>query len=121
MKDNLQETLLVFLFFFIILFLLYCKYFIINEINTCDSLKDKKTLEVLNPSGSVIQNEGSSETTREVYYFKDNLFKFWFIGFLEGKGSFMFDKEGNLEFKLVHSSQDAQILFFIKKTRIWYG
>ena len=57
----------------------------------------------------------SSETTREVYNFKDNLFKFLFLGFLERKGSarFIIDKDGNLEFKIVHSSKDAQILFFL--------
>jgi len=60
----------------------------------------------------------SSETTREVYNFKDNLFKFWFLGFLEGKGSFIIDKDGNLEFKIVHSSKDAQILFFITAVKI---
>jgi len=38
---------------------------------------------------------------------------FVFLGFLEGKGSFIIDKDGNLEFKIVHSSKDAQILFFI--------
>lgn len=51
----------------------------------------------------------SSETTREVYNFKDNLFKCLFLGFLEGKESFIIDKDGNLEFKIVHSSKDAQI------------
>lgn len=40
--------------------------------------------------------QGSSETTREAYILKDNLFKFWFIGFLEGKGYFLINKNGNL-------------------------
>nr|QBM09645.1 hypothetical protein [Dactylella sp.] len=66
-------------------------------------------------STSKSRNLGSSETTREVYNLKDNLFKSWFIGFLEGKGFFLISKSGDLEFKLVHSTQDAQILFFIKK------
>jgi hypothetical protein len=64
---------------------------------------------------NITQDLGSSETIREVYNFKDNWFKFWFIGFLEGKGLFIITKSGDLEFKIVHSSQDAQILFFIKK------
>ena len=33
---------------------------------------------------------------------------------LEGKGSFIISQFGDCEFKIVHSSQDAQI-FFIKK------
>ena len=32
-------------------------------------------------------NISSSETTCEVYVLKDNLFKLWFIGFVEGDGS----------------------------------
>jgi len=67
----------------------------------------KKQLQSLKP--------GSSETVREVYILKNNLFKFWFIGFLEGKGSFMYNKNGNLEFKLTHVSTDASTLFYIKK------
>lgn len=58
-------------------------------------------------------NHGSSETTREAYILKDNLFKSWFIGFLEGKGSFMINKNGNLEFKIVHRSTDASVLFVL--------
>ena len=60
-------------------------------------------------------SHGSSETTREAYILKDSLFKFWFIGFLEGKGSFMIQKNGDLEFKIVHTSTDASVLFYIKK------
>lgn len=59
--------------------------------------------------------QGSSETTREAYILKDNLFKFWFIGFLEGKGYFLINKNGNLEFKLVLRSREASVLFLIKK------
>ena len=58
---------------------------------------------------------GSSETTREAYILKDNLFKFWFIGFLEGKGYFLINKNGNLEFKLVLRSREASVLFLIQK------
>ncbi len=39
-------------------------------------------------AGNLGITQGSSETTREAYILKDNLFKFWFIGFLEGKGYF---------------------------------
>lgn len=67
------------------------------------------------PAGNMVFNYGSSETTREAYILKDNLFISWFIGFLEGKGSFMIDKNGNLEFKIVHKSTDASVLFYIKK------
>ena len=58
---------------------------------------------------------GSSETTREAFILKDNVFKYWFIGFTEGDGSFIINKNGYLEFKITQSSSDAQILFFIKK------
>lgn len=67
------------------------------------------------PAGNVIENHGSSEITRGAYILKDNLFKDWFIGFIEGKGLFMLDKNGNLEFKIVHKSTDSSVLFFIKK------
>lgn len=66
-------------------------------------------------AGNIAISYGSSETTREAYILKDNLFKYWFIGFLEGKGSFMINKNGNLEFKIVHTSTDASVLFYIKK------
>jgi len=70
-------------------------------------VRPKKQLQSLKP--------GSLETIREVYILKNNLFKLWFIGFLEGKGSFIYNKNGNLEFKLTHVSTDASTLFFIKK------
>jgi hypothetical protein len=66
-------------------------------------------------AGNLGITQGSSETTREAYILKDNLFKFWFIGFLEGKGYFLINKNGNLEFKLVHTSREASVLFLIKK------
>lgn len=66
-------------------------------------------------AGNKTIRQGSSETIREAYILKTNLFKLWFIGFLEGKGSFMINKNGNLEFKIVHSSTDASVLFYIKK------
>lgn len=66
-------------------------------------------------AGNLGITQGSSETTREAYILKDNLFKFWFIGFLEGKGYFLINKNGKLEFKLVHTSREASVLFLIKK------
>lgn len=57
--------------------------------------------------------KGSSETTREVII--NNNFKWWLIGFAEGDGSFILNKNGYLEFKITQSSVDAQVLFFIKK------
>jgi hypothetical protein len=45
----------------------------------------------------------------------DEKFKWWFIGFTEGDGSFILNKDGYLEFKITQSSVDAQILFYIKK------
>ncbi|KAG2219169.1 hypothetical protein INT45_008344 [Circinella minor] len=90
---------------------------------------------------------GSSETTRETLRNNDSNslkfnsspagrmmppagadFKYWFIGFTEGDGSFIVNKNGyfprgdtrgasppSLEFKVTQSSTDAQILFYIKK------
>jgi hypothetical protein len=58
--------------------------------------------------------KGSSETTRETIKLNDN-FRWWFIGFTEGDGSFILGKNGYLEFKVTQSSIDAQILFYIKK------
>jgi hypothetical protein len=66
---------------------------------------------------------GSSETTCETLSNNNidnslNLnsdFKYWFIGFTEGDGSFIVNKNGYLEFKVTQSSIDAQILFYIKK------
>ncbi len=55
----------------------------------------------------------SSETTCEAIF--NNNFKWWFIGFTEGDGSFILNKNGYLEFKVTQSSVDAQILFYIKK------
>jgi hypothetical protein len=63
-------------------------------------------------AGNFIQ--GSSETTCEAISIDDR-FKWWFIGFTEGDGSFILNKDGYLEFKVTQSSVDAQILFHIKK------
>lgn len=37
------------------------------------------------------------------------------MGFVEGDGSFIINKDGYLEFRITQSSEDAQILFMIKK------
>ena len=66
-------------------------------------------------SRSNAKDIGSSETTREAFILNDNVFKSWFIGFSEGDGSFIINKDGYLEFKITQSSMDAQVLFFIKK------
>jgi hypothetical protein len=62
--------------------------------------------------------KGSSETTREAFIL-DNIFKYWFIGFTEGKGSLGCMRSAGqdelLEFKITQSSADAKIWFFIKK------
>jgi Proton-conducting membrane transporter/NADH-Ubiquinone oxidoreductase (complex I), chain 5 N-terminus len=42
----------------------------------------------------------------------NSTFKYWFIGFTEGDGSFIINKNGYLEFKITQSSNDAQILFW---------
>jgi hypothetical protein len=72
---------------------------------------------------SLLNDEvGSSETTCETLHIIDSNslnfnsdFKYWFIGFTEGDGSFIINKNGYLEFKVTQSSIDAQILFYIKK------
>jgi hypothetical protein len=37
------------------------------------------------------------------------------IGFTEGDGSFVVNKNGTLEIRITQSSKDAQVLFYIKK------
>jgi len=70
---------------------------------------------VKNSTNIVETTLGSSETTREVFILKDNFFLFWFVGFVEGDGSFIINKDGYLEFRITQSSIDAQVLFYIKK------
>lgn len=50
-----------------------------------------------------------------IYIKKKSWFKLWFIGFVEGDGSFIINKDGYLEFRITQSSEDAHILFMIKK------
>jgi hypothetical protein len=76
-----------------------------------------------NEGGLSIKHKGSSETTCEIdnnynnVYFKNlkDEFKYWLIGFTEGDGHFSVYKDKYLEFKITQSSNDAQILFYIKK------
>jgi hypothetical protein len=60
-------------------------------------------------------NRSFSETTCKAFILKNDKFKLWFIGFCEGDGSFIINKDGYLEFRITQSSKDAQILFMIKK------
>lgn len=57
---------------------------------------------------------GSSETIRKAITF--DKFKWSFIDFAEGDGHFGVDKKGYLVFKIIQSSKDAQILFYIKNS-----
>ena len=54
-------------------------------------LKDNQTLSPLRRKGLL-----SSPLSTKIERGDDNLFNSWFIGFLEGKGSFMINKNGNL-------------------------
>ena len=72
-------------------------------------LKDNHTLSPLRRKGLL-----SSPLSPKIERGDDNLFNSWFIGFLEGKGLFMINKNGNLEFKIVYKSTDASVLFYIK-------
>jgi hypothetical protein len=44
----------------------------------------------------------------------DLRFKYWFIGFTEGDGSFIVDNRGSLTFVVTQSSVDVEILFYIQ-------
>jgi hypothetical protein len=59
--------------------------------------------------------EGSSETTREITRNLDINFYNWWIGFLEGDGSFFIRSNKTLGFEISQKTKDAQILFYIKK------
>jgi len=60
---------------------------------------------------AITKDKVSSETTREAFILKDNVFKYWFIGLTEGDDSFIVNKNGYLEFKITQSSLDAQVLY----------
>lgn len=86
----------------------------INSWSSVHLLNFGKIQEEGQSAGNLGITKGSSETTCEAIKFNDK-FKWWFIGFSEGDGSFIVNKDGYLEFKITQSSVDAQILFYIKK------
>ncbi len=61
--------------------------------------------------------KGSSETTREI---TNKNFYNWFIGFLEGDGSFYIRSNNTLGFEIYQKTADAQILYYIK-TNLGFG
>lgn len=71
------------------------------------------------PNGGQLAGKKTSETTDEgldnVNKNGNSTFKNWLIGFTEGDRSFIVNKNGNLEFKMTQSSNDVEILFYIKK------
>ena len=66
-------------------------------------------------AGNINYLENDSSETKCDTINLDDKFKWWFIGFTEGDGSFIINKNGYLEFKVTQSSVDAQVLFYIKK------
>lgn len=56
---------------------------------------------------------GSSEITCEKCY--NDKFIYWLIGFTEGDGSFIVNKNESLEFKVTQSFVDVQVLYYIKR------
>jgi len=97
------------------------EYPVMNSWSSIHLMNFGKIQEEGQSAGNFVFNEGSSETTCETIKLVSNFpkltenFKWWFIGFTEGDGSFIVNKDGYLEFKITQSSVDAQILFFIKK------
>ena len=73
-----------------------------------------KIQELRQSAGNREYFSGSSETTREKLNMDDK-FRWWLIGFSEGNGTFIINKDGYLEFRVTQSSTDAQVLFYIKK------
>lgn len=61
-------------------------------------------------------NKGSSETTCEIINLKSSHFLEWFIGFLEGDGTFFIRSNNTLGFEISQNTNDSQILYLIKKT-----
>lgn len=89
------------------------EYSVINSWSSFHFLIFGKIQEKEQSAGNFLK-KGSPETTRETIILNDK-FKWWFIGFAEGDGSFIVNKNGYLEFKITQSSIDAQVLFYIKK------
>lgn len=90
------------------------EYPVINSWSSILVLNFGKIQEEGKSAGNIGNTEGSSETTCEAIKLNNN-FKWWFVGFTEGDGSFIIGNNGYLEFKITQSSIDAQILFYIKK------
>lgn len=91
------------------------EFFLLGKIQMVGQSAGNQTLSNDNKLGS---SETTCETLRNIDNDSLNLdskFKYWFIGFTEGDGSFIVNKNGYLEFKVTQSSIDAQILFYIKK------
>ena len=68
--------------------------------------------------------KGSSETTREItiqgrHREKINFYNWW-IGFLEGDGSFFIRSNNTLGFEISQKTTDAQVLYYIK-TNLGFG
>nr|YP_009945107.1 LAGLIDADG endonuclease [Monilinia laxa]QYB19684.1 LAGLIDADG endonuclease [Monilinia fructicola]QOE17471.1 LAGLIDADG endonuclease [Monilinia laxa]QYB19809.1 LAGLIDADG endonuclease [Monilinia fructicola]QYB19891.1 LAGLIDADG endonuclease [Monilinia laxa]QYB19976.1 LAGLIDADG endonuclease [Monilinia laxa] len=90
------------------------EYPVMNSWSSVHLMNFGKIQEEGQSAGNFELDKGASETTREAIKLDEN-FKWWFIGFTEGDGSFILNKDGYLEFKITQSSVDAQILFYIKK------
>ena len=109
---------------FIIKFLAY------NEVMSSTPLVDvrKAIIKGVNQQETLIQNKGSSETTRDITYnFEkysylipqhkkkmNSQFLEWFLGFTEGDGSFIVSKN-KVYFDITQSLSDIQVLYYIKK------
>ena len=63
--------------------------------------------------------EGSSETTREITIINKDFYNWW-IGFLEGDGSFFIRSNNTLGFEISQKTTDAQVLYYIK-TKLGFG
>jgi hypothetical protein len=63
--------------------------------------------------------EGSSETTREITIINKDFYNWW-IGFLEGDGSFFIRSNNTLGFEISQKTTDAQVLYYIK-TNLGFG
>ena len=66
------------------------------------------------PSGHTPKGQGSSETTREITILKKDFYNWW-IGFLEGDGSFFIRSNNTLGFEISQKTTDSQVLYYIKK------
>lgn len=101
-----------------------------NEVMSSTPLVDvrKAIIKGVNQQETLIQNKGSSETTRDITYnFEEysylipqhkkkmnSQFLEWFIGFTEGDGSFIVSKN-KVYFDITQSLSDIQVLYYIKK------